>query len=130
SARQSTAWIAASASTSSSSARPCSSGASAHCSGTCVRIADPSIRSITKNGAPNTPASSHERMGRAIETGSSLIALRILYSRSTSCALATLRSEEHTSELQSPYDLVCRLLLEKKNTKIASFLSSTSTDII
>src|SRR5207248_8887409 len=25
-----------------------------------------------------------------------------------------LRSEEHTSELQSPYELVCRLLLEKK----------------
>src|SRR6266705_5195918 len=29
-----------------------------------------------------------------------------------------LRSEEHTSELQSPYDLVCRLLLEKKKIKI------------
>src|SRR5437867_4801837 len=28
---------------------------------------------------------------------------------------AGFRSEEHTSELQSPYDLVCRLLLEKKN---------------
>src|SRR5207248_4722576 len=27
------------------------------------------------------------------------------------------RSEEHTSELQSPYDLVCRLLLEKKKTE-------------
>src|SRR5437867_4435272 len=27
---------------------------------------------------------------------------------------ASCRSEEHTSELQSPYDLVCRLLLEKK----------------
>src|SRR5207248_9827312 len=27
------------------------------------------------------------------------------------------RSEEHTSELQSPYDLVCRLLLEKKNAR-------------
>src|SRR5207248_6865727 len=27
------------------------------------------------------------------------------------------RSEEHTSELQSPYDLVCRLLLEKKKAK-------------
>src|SRR5437867_2416871 len=26
------------------------------------------------------------------------------------------RSEEHTSELQSPYDLVCRLLLEEKNS--------------
>src|SRR5437867_8188186 len=31
--------------------------------------------------------------------------------------LAEPRSEEHTSELQSPYDLVCRLLLEKKNIK-------------
>src|SRR5690349_22174449 len=28
------------------------------------------------------------------------------------------RSEEHTSELQSRRDLVCRLLLEKKNTTI------------
>src|ERR1022692_4836153 len=28
-----------------------------------------------------------------------------------------LRSEEHTSELQSPCNLVCRLLLEKKNRK-------------
>src|SRR5688500_19951776 len=27
------------------------------------------------------------------------------------------RSEEHTSELQSPCNLVCRLLLEKKKTK-------------
>src|SRR2546426_7432520 len=32
---------------------------------------------------------------------------------SASTALAT-RSEEHTSELQSPCNLVCRLLLEKK----------------
>src|SRR5438876_9035656 len=30
------------------------------------------------------------------------------------CAIAH-RSEEHTSELQSPVHLVCRLLLEKKN---------------
>src|SRR5574338_1599165 len=28
-----------------------------------------------------------------------------------------LRSEEHTSELQSPWHLVCRLLLEKKKKK-------------
>src|SRR5438094_2980292 len=28
------------------------------------------------------------------------------------------RSEEHTSELQSPYDLVCRLLLEKKRSDV------------
>src|SRR2546426_8677423 len=31
------------------------------------------------------------------------------------CLLPT-RSEEHTSELQSPCNLVCRLLLEKKKT--------------
>src|SRR2546430_4391343 len=30
--------------------------------------------------------------------------------------LASRRSEEHTSELQSQSNLVCRLLLEKKNT--------------
>src|SRR5437867_9158157 len=30
------------------------------------------------------------------------------------------RSEEHTSELQSPYDLVCRLLLEKKKNSTES----------
>src|SRR5256885_8278179 len=35
------------------------------------------------------------------------------------------RSEEHTSELQSPCNLVCRLLLEKKNvTGNASFAGS------
>src|SRR5690606_39921696 len=32
-------------------------------------------------------------------------------------AAAALRSEEHTSELQSRENLVCRLLLEKKNKK-------------
>src|SRR5690348_18182332 len=31
------------------------------------------------------------------------------------------RSEEHTSELQSPVHLVCRLQLEKKNNKKAIF---------
>src|SRR5438309_5125735 len=29
-----------------------------------------------------------------------------------------MRSEEHTSELQSQFHLVCRLLLEKKNIKL------------
>src|SRR5258708_28954180 len=43
--------------------------------------------------------------------------------RSTQMAFVALpylkdRSEEHTSELQSPDHLVCRLLLEKKKTQI------------
>src|SRR5699024_11718587 len=37
---------------------------------------------------------------------------------STAYDMALLRSEEHTSELQSRFDLVCRLLLEKKKIKI------------
>src|SRR5438876_9270012 len=37
--------------------------------------------------------------------------------------LAEIRSEEHTSELQSPVHLVCRLLLEKKNDDIIFQLS-------
>src|SRR5207249_7526946 len=34
---------------------------------------------------------------------------------------APARSEEHTSELQSRFDLVCRLLLEKKKRTAATF---------
>src|SRR5437867_10600630 len=40
----------------------------------------------------------------------------------------SLRSEEHTSELQSPYDLVCRLLLEKKK-KITLILERVASMI-
>src|SRR5206468_4094781 len=42
-----------------------------------------------------------------------------------------MRSEEHTSELQSRSDLVCRLLLEKKKTfsrRISTTCTNTSTD--
>src|SRR5207248_11693268 len=34
--------------------------------------------------------------------------------RQRSASSSPPRSEEHTSELRSPYDIVCRLLLEKK----------------
>src|SRR5690348_17999905 len=40
------------------------------------------------------------------------------------------RSEEHTSELQSPVHLVCRLLLEKKKYKHSDRISSTTCHII
>src|SRR2546422_6567055 len=39
--------------------------------------------------------------------------------------LDRLRSEEHTSELQSRLHLVCRLLLEKKNTRAKLSISSS-----
>src|SRR5438874_3858844 len=40
------------------------------------------------------------------------------------CLLLPSRSEEHTSELQSRRDLVCRLLLEKKNRRRGGVQSS------
>src|SRR5438874_8111106 len=46
----------------------------------------------------------------------------------TSCVLPSCgRSEEHTSELQSRRDLVCRLLLEKKKKKKQQNKLSTNT---
>src|SRR5437667_1032307 len=39
------------------------------------------------------------------------------------------RSEEHTSELQSHHDLVCRLLLEKKNLTKRQYIPRASTRI-
>src|SRR2546430_6610339 len=52
---------------------------------------------------------------------------RIAESLCAACRLgsASRRSEEHTSELQSQSNLVCRLLLEKKKKKSKTY---TSTD--
>src|SRR2546426_2420945 len=71
--------------------------------------------SVTSIGADSAPSvkplnpSLAARGGGALTTGAAAGALREPYQ---------IRSEEHTSELQSPCNLVCRLLLEKKkNTK-------------
>src|SRR5438067_7488706 len=40
------------------------------------------------------------------------------------------RSEEHTSELQSRFDLVCRLLLEKKKKKNITLYMKYNTHIL
>src|SRR3990170_8395028 len=43
----------------------------------------------------------------------------------SACRTKTPRSEEHTSELQSPDHLVCRLLLEKKKKKTSHQIQHT-----
>src|SRR5258708_31753560 len=63
--------------------------------------------------APTTPGGRWTRPARSIR------------SRVTHSALRA-RSEEHTSELQSPDHLVCRLLLEKKNSLKSMFLRRCS----
>src|SRR5438067_9072726 len=50
----------------------------------------------------------HARCRRAAHRG---------HARGKRWLLPAARSEEHTSELQSRFDLVCRLLLEKKKKK-------------
>src|SRR5438067_4310310 len=42
---------------------------------------------------------------------------KVIAAQNTLLPAAFFRSEEHTSELQSRFDLVCRLLLEKKKKK-------------
>src|SRR5215216_6851640 len=55
----------------------------------------------------------------ALAPGAAPAHARAVRGRRAAVLLApTLRSEEHTSELQSPDHLVCRLLLEKKKKKI------------
>src|SRR5690349_23871710 len=55
--------------------------------------------------------------GRYTDPGAEVSAARGV-ARSSRARPARSRSEEHTSELQSRRDLVCRLLLEKKKTKL------------
>src|SRR5688572_30854783 len=45
----------------------------------------------------------------------------------SSCSSASVRSEEHTSELQSQSNLVCRLLLEKKKQKKILYMELVHT---
>src|SRR6266481_8688779 len=47
-----------------------------------------------------------------------LAATRAILEEFPDARIVVLRSEEHTSELQSQFHLVCRLLLEKKKKKI------------
>src|SRR3989454_8638601 len=57
---------------------------------------------------------SRKRICRNAYANSLTLASRALVRRDSGEGGPALRSEEHTSELQSPCNLVCRLLLEKK----------------
>src|SRR5256886_7213542 len=53
-------------------------------------------------------------MERVLDQTAKLVEELLLIARGENRQLALARSEEHTSELQSQSNLVCRLLLEKK----------------
>src|SRR5690348_17839321 len=63
-----------------------------------------------------TCGDSRHRAVVAAEAGADYVAFGAFFPSGTKAAKHR-RSEEHTSELQSPVHLVCRLLLEKKKKK-------------
>src|SRR3712207_8669041 len=72
-------------------------------------VYEPRLRSLMRSRQAPLVSSSHS------EAPSDLS-----FSSTPTCALlATSRSEEHTSELQSRQYLVCRLLLEKKKKSLS-----------
>src|SRR6266481_237886 len=83
-----------------------------------------SRRSISRDGsaaAGSTAAPTQNAVGSPTElpvaSRPSFIPVRMRMSPMASTSNTAVRSEEHTSELQSQFHLVCRLLLEKKKKK-------------
>src|SRR3989475_318739 len=99
--RSAPAWFAGRASTAPGTAASTSAAAAS-----ALAAATSTTRSPTRASAPRAATSA------ATPASASASAIS---STATSPSKA-LRSEEHTSELQSQSNLVCRLLLEKKNT--------------
>src|SRR3712207_7976310 len=75
-----------------------------------------SIKNTEKNKNPLAPFTTSTMQQDAYK--------KINFSTKKTMSIAQ-RSEEHTSELQSRQYLVCRLLLEKKNTKPSGYHSFT-----
>src|SRR5205807_6199141 len=75
---------------------------------TALVLRDPSVSNSITIRVGSLPALTDSTLYRSMNF------LQVLQSLASSRVSS--RSEEHTSELQSPCNLVCRLLLEKKNT--------------
>src|SRR5688500_20354635 len=72
-------------------------------------------RSASPAGTPSRPARTSARTSICPATRGTHTCRRLdRHIARTSAGACADRSEEHTSELQSPCNLVCRLLLEKK----------------
>src|SRR5256885_12046061 len=72
------------------------------------------FRSVRVEAACRVAGNDTDRLERE---GRAAVPLRAAAARCAAPARHQPRSEEHTSELQSPCNLVCRLLLEKKKKR-------------
>src|SRR5689334_24478749 len=73
------------------------------------------VRRMTELTATASAPNVLDRLGATLKRGEIALALGVV---SILVVLILPRSEEHTSELQSQFHLVCRLLLEKKKNMI------------
>src|SRR3712207_8405278 len=78
----------------------------------------------SKDGADEQAETLHDLVLRSLDDDQALDVVSIPLGGKSN--IADYRSEEHTSELQSRQYLVCRLLLEKKNTR-PTFPSTASS---
>src|SRR5437667_2357738 len=81
--------------------------------------ADPAVKTGLARGAEFHPGNQTERIGKTVVHAANR-RQRVCHRMDDTKVLLEChraRSEEHTSELQSHHDLVCRLLLEKKKKK-------------
>src|SRR5688572_32045372 len=72
----------------------------------------------TRTSARQRGTTSHLTGSNPSDRNASISSDTFIVAISEASPAPDLRSEEHTSELQSQSNLVCRLLLEKKNTPI------------
>src|SRR5688500_19770156 len=86
-----------------------------------VPLGQPALIVAHRGASYDAPEHTSAAYDLAIEQGADYIELDVARTKDgvlvvihDATADRTLRSEEHTSELQSPCNLVCRLLLEKK----------------
>src|SRR5256885_5526381 len=101
---------------------PCHSECTSAQPSTCVAVIPLPPASIHFGGQPfvlhrkMASCSRALQLGRASRHVSRVVSLQVRHrAEAVEYRVGQHRSEEHTSELQSPCNLVCRLLLEKKN---------------
>src|SRR5699024_11340389 len=93
-----------------------------------VDVGDETLQIVC--GAPNVEQGQKvvvAKVGATMPSGMKIkqTKLRGVSSYGMICSKRELRSEEHTSELQSRFDLVCRLLLEKKKIRKCTVRTQT-----
>src|SRR5207248_9770308 len=80
----------------------------------CFTVGDRKIAARVPDGGDRAQRNAAARSSACLHGSDGHVDQRILGIGRGYFPIPLQRSEEHTSELQSPYDLVCRLLLEKK----------------